>query len=153
MPSETQAFMRITPSELSLDEGKKTPTPTSSALPRTWPVFLGADFVLTKVATPTACYRSLSGPRSVPGVSLGVSLGPFGPRAPESPESVPRVSRECQKGVRALRGHSRDTLGDTFWIRSPGPEGPQRHPEEHSRHTSGPKGPRDSCSRPAGLQH
>ena len=33
-----------------------------------------------------------------------------------------------------------------------GPEGPQRHPEGHSRDTSGPEGPRDSCSRPGGLQ-
>ena len=38
--------------------------------------------------------------RSVPGVSLGVSLGPFGPRAPECPKSVPRVSRECPRSVR-----------------------------------------------------
>ena len=85
--------------------------------------------------------------RSVPGVSLAVSLGPFGPR------SVQKVSRECPRSVRdtflTLRGHSRDT----FWtLRSPRPEGPQRHPEGHSRDTSGPKGPRDSCSRSGALQ-
>ena len=45
-------------------------------------------------ATPrpaTGVFRALPA-QSVPGVSLGVSLGPFGPRAPESPKSVPRVS-------------------------------------------------------------
>ena len=66
--------------------------------------------------------------------SLGVSLEPFGPRAPKCPKSVPRVSPECQKGVRIPRGHSRDT----FWtLRSPGPEGPQRHPEGHPEDTPG----------------
>ena len=60
------------------------------------------------------------------GVSDGVSLGPFGPQAPECPKSVPRVSPECLGHLsQTLRGHSRDT----FWtLRSPGPEGPQRHP-------------------------
>ena len=74
------------------------------------------------------------------------------------------MSRECAQSVRdtflTLRGHSGDTLGilwghagDTFWtLRSPGPEGPHKHPERHSRHTSGPKDPRDSCSRPGGSQ-
>ena len=38
--------------------------------------------------------------RSIPGVSLGVFLGPFVPRAPGCPKSVPRVSPECQKDVR-----------------------------------------------------
>ena len=51
--------------------------------------------------------------RSVPGVSLGVSLGPFGPRAPECPKSVPGVSRECSRSVRdtflTLSGHFLDT--------------------------------------------
>ena len=80
--------------------------------------------------------------RSVPGVSLGVSLGPFEPRAPECPKSVPRVSPECQKGVPTLQGHSRDT----FWtLRSPGPEGPERTPRGTPRGTlpghSGPEGP------------
>ena len=44
-------------------------------------------------ATPPTCYRSLSGPsaRSVPGVSLGVSLGP---------RSVQKVSRECPCTIR-----------------------------------------------------
>ena len=86
--------------------------------------------------------------RSVPGVSLKMSLGPFGPRAPECPESVPRVSPECQKGVSDTPGHSQDT----FWtLRSPRPESPQRHPEGHSWDTSGLKGPRDPCSRPGGF--
>ena len=91
--------------------------------------------------------------RSVPGVSLGVSLGPFGLRAPECPKSVPRVSPECQKGVpdtpRTLSGHFLDTP-------EPGarraPETPRGTLPGHSRDTSGPKGPRDSCSRPGGLQ-
>ena len=51
--------------------------------------------------------------RSVPGVSLGVSLGPFAPRVPQCPKSVPRVSPECQKGVPdtlgTLSGHFLDT--------------------------------------------
>ena len=60
--------------------------------------------------------------RSVPRVSDGVSLGPFGPRTPECPKSVPRVSPECP-------GHLFDTPGTLsglyFWtLRSPGPEGP-----------------------------
>ena len=70
------------------------------------------------------------------GVSGRVSPGPFGPRAPECP------------------------------LRSPGPEGPWRHPAGHSvghpdfrghsvRHSrghSGPKGPRDSCRGPTVSQ-
>ena len=99
------------------------------------------------VATPrpaTGVSRALRA-RSVPGVFLGVSLRPFGPRAPE----WPKVSPECP-------GHLFDTPGTLsghFWpLRSPGPEGSQRHPEEHTRDTSGPKGLRDSCSRPGGLQ-
>ena len=76
------------------------------------------------------------------GVSLEVSVGPFGPRS---------VQKVCPRSVRntflTLRRHSRDT----FWtLQSQGPEGPQRHPEGHSRDTLGPKGPRDSCSRPGG---
>ena len=47
-----------------------------------------------------------------------------------------------------LSGHFLDT---------PEPEarkGPQRHPEGHSRDTSGPReGPRDSCSKRGGLQN
>ena len=79
--------------------------------------------------------------RSVPGVSPRVSpkMGgvrrsvrrgvAFGPRAPECPKSVPRVPPECQKGVRTLQGHSRDT----FWtLRCSGPEGPRGHPVGHS---------------------
>ena len=97
---------------------------------------------------------------------LQESLRPFGPEVsrecpsgclwgPSGPglRSVQKVSRECPRSVRdtflTLRGHSRDT----FWtLRSPRPEGPQRHPEGHFWDTSGPKGPRDSCSRPGGLQ-
>ena len=53
--------------------------------------------------------------------------GPSGPRAPECSKGVPRGSPECQKGV---WGRSRDT----FWtLRSPGPEGPRRHPVGHPR--------------------
>ena len=65
--------------------------------------------------------------------------------------SVQRVSKECPQSVRdtflTLRGRSRDTL---WTLRSPGPERRRRHPEGHSRDTSGPKGPRDSCSRSGG---
>ena len=103
------------------------------------------------VATPPTCYRSLLGPsaRSVPGVFSGCLWGPSGPGL----RSVQRLSQECRRSVkkvsRTLRGHSRDT----FWtLQRPGPEGPQRHPEGHFRDTSGPKGPRDSCSRSGGLQ-
>ena len=102
---------------------------------------------LPTLATRPTCYRSLSGPSG-----------------PKSPGSVPRgvsgalrapgsgVSKECPRSVRdtffTLRAHSRDT----FWtLRSPGPERPQRHPDGHSRDTSGPKGPRDSCSRSGGV--
>ena len=78
--------------------------------------------------------------RSVLGVSLGVSPGPFGPQAPECPKSVPRVSPECQKGVLDTPG----TLSGHFWdtpepgaqraLETPrgtlpghfGPEGPER---------------------------
>ena len=87
--------------------------------------------------------------RSVPGVSLGVSLGCLWPRAPECPKSVPRVSRECPRNVRTPFWHSRDTLATLFG--HSGARG-QRRPQRHSRDTSGPKCPRDSCSRPAGLQ-
>ena len=73
------------------------------------------------------------------------------------------MSRECPRSVRdtflTLRGHSRDT----FWtLQSPGPFGPRRHPLGHPRlsgtlsgtlrDTSGPKGLRDSCSRPGCSQ-
>ena len=101
---------------------------------------------LILTCNPPACYKSLSGPLGpkCPGSVLGVSLGPFGPRAPECPKSVPRVSRECQKGVRTLRGHSRDTVGTLFgYSGARGQKGPR---------DTGPQGPRDSCSRPAGLQ-
>ena len=86
-------------------------------------------FFLSPFATPPACYRNLSGPSG-----------------PKCPGSVPRGVRDT---FLTLRGHSLDT----FWtLRAPGPEGPQRHPKGHFRDTSGPKGPRDSCSRPGALQ-
>ena len=105
-------------------------------------------FLLQSPRPATGVSRALRA-RSVPGVSVGVFLGPSAPGL----RSVQRVSWECPRSVkkvsRTLRGHSRDT----FWtLRSPGPEGPQRHLEGHSWDTSGPKGPRDSCSRSGGLQ-
>ena len=62
-------------------------------------------------------------------LSEGVSRGPLWPRPQECPKGVPRVSPECQKGVRTLRRHSRDT----FWtLLGPGPQGPPRHSARHS---------------------
>ena len=80
--------------------------------------------------------------RSVPGVSLAVSLGPFGPGAPECPKSVPRVFPECQKGVPDTPG----TLSGHFFGHSGarGPKGPRDTPRETS-------GSRDSCSRSGGV--
>ena len=133
-------------------------------------------FQKSHVANPPTCYRSLSGPsgpkcpESVPegvpengGVGGSVRRGvPGGPRL----RSVQKVSRECPRSVKkvsgTLRGHSRDT----FWtLRSLGPKGPRGHPvghslghprfrghpRGHSRDTSGPKGPRDSCTRSGGV--
>ena len=75
------------------------------------------------------------------------------------PESVPGVSKRCP-------GHSGDTLGTLFGHSGArGPKGPgdtpsdtpsdtphfRGHSRGHSGDTSGPKGPRDSCSRPAGF--
>ena len=96
------------------------------------------------------------------GVSEGGSPGPFGPRAPECPKSVPTISR-------TLCSHSGDTLGTLFGHSGArGPKDPwtplrtlPRTPPfsgtpsgAHSGHlNSGPKGPRDSCSRSGGLQH
>ena len=82
---------------------------------------------------------------------LQESLGPFGPKrlprvSKKCPKSVPRVSKRCP-------GHSGDTLG--HFLDTPvsvGREGPRRHPEGHSRDTSGPKSPRDSCSKSGALQ-
>ena len=83
--------------------------------------------------------------------------------APECPRSVPRVRPKVWDTLLTLRRHSRDT----FWtLRSPRPEGPQKHPVGHSvgdprfrGHSrghppghSGPKGPRDPCSWSAGSQ-
>ena len=81
----------------------------------------GRDWV--SFANPPACYRSLSGPscpkcpRSVPRVSVGVSLGPFGPRAPECP-------KRCS-------GHSGETLGTRFGHSgAQGPQGPRDTPKD-----------------------
>ena len=99
----------------------------------------------------------------------GCLWGPSGPGL----WSVQKVSRESPRSVKKVSGHSGDTLGTLFGhsgargpkgprdtprdtpgtLQSPRPEGPQRHPEGHSRDTSGPKGPGDSCSRPGALQH
>ena len=90
--------------------------------------------VQQRLATPPACDRSLSGP-SGEKCSGSVPRGVFG--APECPKSVPGVSRECPRSVRTPFG----TLSGHFWtLWSPGPEGPQRHPEGRSRNTSLPKG-------------
>ena len=111
----------------------------------------------TSVANSPSSYRSLLGPSGpkCPGVSGSalsrgvrgsVTWGACRPlRAPGSrvsrkcPESVPGVSNGCP-------GHSRDTLGTLFghsgaW----GPKGPA-DTRGHFLDTSGPKGPRDSCS-------
>ena len=90
--------------------------------------------MLTRVATPPACYRSLSGPSG-----------------PKCPRSVPRrVSRECP-------GHLFDTPGTLSGHFLDTPEAGARRAPETPRgtlqDTSGPKGPRDSCSRSGGLQH
>ena len=95
-----------------------------------------------------------------PGVSHGVSPGPFGPRASECPKSVPRVSGTPFR-------HSGDTLGTLFGHSGArGPKGPGDTPwdtpgdtpvfgdtlGDTPGDTSGPKGPRDPCSRPGGSQ-
>ena len=111
-------------------------------------------------------------PRECPrkwGVSEGVSDG--GCPRPKGPglRSVQnfKVSRECPRSVKKVSGHSGDTLGTLFGhsgARSP--KGPgdtpsdtpsdtphfRGHSPAHSRDTSGLKGLRDSCSRPAGSQ-
>ena len=89
----------------------------------------------------------------------GALRGPGSGVSKKCPESVPGVSGTP---FLTLRGHSRDT----FWtLRSPA-EGPRGHPVGHSLDTphfrghswghsgdtSGPKRPRDYCSRPAGSQ-
>ena len=78
----------------------------------------------------------------------GCLQGPSGPGSGVSkkcPESLPGVSKRYPR-------HSGDTLGTLFGHSgAPGPEGPRRHREGHSRDTSGPKGPRDSCSRSGGC--
>ena len=81
-------------------------------------------------------------------MSLGCLWGPSGPGL----RSVQKVSRECPQSVRDTFLTLRDTLGTLFGHSGArGPKGPQRHPEGHSRDTSGPKGPRDSRSRPGGV--
>ena len=89
-----------------------------------------------RLASPLACYRSLSGPKCPGSFPRGVSgaLGAPGLR------SVQKVSRECpwsvKKVSRTLRGHSRDT----WTLRSPEPEGPERHPEGTLPGHFGPRG-------------
>ena len=88
---------------------------------------------------PTGVSGSLRAPRS------GVSK--------KCPESVPGVWNRCP-------GHSGDALGTLFGHSGArGAKGTRKHPVGHSlRHgdalgdTSGPKGPRDSSSRPGGSQ-
>ena len=95
---------------------------------------LGSNF-----ATPPACYRSLSGPsaRSVRECPSGCLWGRR-PRAPECARSVAGVSPECQKGVRTLRGHSRDTLGTLFGHSGArGPKGPRDTLRDTPRDTPG----------------
>ena len=65
-------------------------------------------------------------------VSDGVSLGHFGPQAPECPKSVPRVSPSVQETFLTLQGDTLGTLLRVWTFRSPGPEGPRRHPVGHS---------------------
>ena len=104
-------------------------------------VHLGLPTVLW-LQPPRTCYRGLSGPSGpkCPGSVLrGVSgaVRALGSAVSKTcPESVPGVSKRCP-------GHSGDTLGTLF--------GHSGHPEGHSRDTSGPKGPRDSCSRRGGV--
>ena len=74
-------------------------------------------------------------PRGVPGVSFGVSLGPFAPLALECPKTVPRVSPECQKGVPDTPG----TLSGHF-LDSPEP-GARRAPETPRKTLPGHFGP------------
>ena len=84
--------------------------------------FLNFAFPLQRPRPATGVSRALRA-GSVPGVSLGVSLGPFGLRAPECPKSVPRVSAECP-------GHLFDTPGTLsgHFLDTPEP-GAQRAPE------------------------
>ena len=89
---------------------------------------------------------------------LQESLGPFGPEVSRECPRKRGCPRECPKGLRSgvprvspeCPGHLFDTpgtLSGTFW--TPPFSGT---PSGHSRYTSGPKGPRDSCSRSGGLQ-
>ena len=137
----------------------------------TFPHLRSLNALPSSIATPSTCYKSLSGPsgpkcprgcprkRGCPReCPTGCPRGPLGPLGPG-------VSNKCPRSVKkvsgTLRGHSRDT----FWtLRSPGPKGPRGdpvghslghprfrgHPRGHSRDTLGPKGPRDSCSRSGG---
>ena len=82
--------------------------------------------------------------RKTGGVRRSVPRGLLGPK----PRSVQKVSRECLRSVKkvsqTLRGHP---VGHSV--------GHPRFPEHtrgHSPEQSGPKGPRDSCSRLAGSQ-
>ena len=100
------------------------------------------------ICNPPRPATGVSRARSVPAVSLGVFLGGLRAAGSGVSKTCPECPRSVKKVSRTLRGHSRDT----FWtLRSPGPEGPQKHAEGHSRDTSGPKGLRDSYSRSGGV--
>ena len=97
---------------------------------------------------------------------LQESLGPFGPEVsrecpsgclwgPSGPglRSGQKVSPECPRSVKKVSGDSGDTL-ETLWghfLDTPEP-GARRAPETPRGTLPGHFGPRDSCSRPGGLQ-
>ena len=86
-----------------------------------------------RIATPPACYRSLSGPSgpkcpgSVPRGVSGALRAPGSGVSKKCPESVPGVSKRCP-------GHSGDTLGTLFG--HSGARGPKR-PRDTPRDTLG----------------
>ena len=111
---------------------------------------------LDKGATATR-FSYLQPPRPATGVSPALRA-----------RSVPRVSRRVSPKAGVSEGVSDrvspGTLSTLWTLRSQGPKGPRGHPvghslgqtrfrghsRGHSRDTSGPKGPRDSCSRSGG---
>ena len=110
-------------------------------------------------------FRELRTPRPATGVSDGVSQ-----RAPgsgvsnrvsrECLRSVPRVSTECLGHLfdtpGTLSGHFLDTpepgAGENLSDTPSDTPGFRGHSRGHSGDTSGPKRPRDSCSRPGRSQ-